>query len=317
MPLITSQGHGLGTLCVIDRCPRELTEEQRSALRVLGSQVVAQLELRKSNLTLRGLIKKMEQANREIRQQGAMLVEQSRHASLGKMAGGIAHEINNPLAIIAGLSGLVVKALSSGGSASDSTIQSVKKIGDVAFRIAKITSGLLCLADAGAHEELSVGPLSGIVTSAKSLLASSFHEHGVELGDLVENVEFECRRGQVLEIVFHLLRNAMEAFDEATHGSAQPKQRVWIKMRKGSDSFELDVCDNGPGVSPSVIAHIMEPFVTTKDPGKGVGLALSIGRTVARSHGGDLTYQRKDGVTIFTLRLPYSQSVGTKATKAA
>jgi signal transduction histidine kinase len=96
-------------------------------------------------------------------------------------------------------------------------------------------------------------------------------------------------------VLVNLMRNAVEA--------AGPAGRVAVRVRARGDRVEVDVSDNGPGISSEARAHLFEPFFTTKPSGTGLGLAVS--RATALAHGGDIDVRNGDaGGAVFTLRLP-------------
>jgi len=104
---------------------------------------------------------------------------------------------------------------------------------------------------------------------------------------------------QIAQVVMNLVQNAFDAVAETLD-----EKWVRVNVTTRDDSVVVSVIDSGPGVPPHLRARIMEPFFTTKLVGKGTGLGLSLSRSIAASHGGDLTLGEQNGHTCFMLTLP-------------
>jgi signal transduction histidine kinase len=142
-PLITSEGHAVGTLCVIDHKKKELTDDQKKFLRILSKQVVSQLELRKKFQELQSLSKKVvEQQN--------MLKEQEKLAVIGKLAASVSHELNNPLAIIGGTVHLL-KVMIKNGEVSAKIEQHLDRIDSTVMRVGRVGGVLKSLSSREIH----------------------------------------------------------------------------------------------------------------------------------------------------------------------
>lgn len=135
------------------------------------------------------------------------------------------------------------------------------------------------------------------------LRASDVHYHGPAPASLA-GLELPMDGIFVQQILRNLLTNAIDCFDEA-HETGEGLRKLWVNVASNKHHVDIEVADNGPGVAEGI--EIFEPFATTKDEGMGLGLAVS--RTLARSHGGELTLVERGGAhphsrTVFVLRLP-------------
>jgi signal transduction histidine kinase len=215
------------------------------------------------------------------------LVQSEKLAGIGRLAAGVAHEINNPLAVILGYSRLLGKG-ASGPLADDARV-----IEEEAIRARDIVEGLLDLSRplSQAREALN---LREICEEVVGRLRDAGGLGGVEV--VVEGeATGQGHPLKIRQVLTNLIRNAAEA--------AGAKGRVTIRVRDDIQGARVDVEDDGPGLAEHAASRLFEPFFTTKDKGTGLGLAVS--RAIARAHGGDITLSPSPGQgAIFTLTLP-------------
>jgi PAS domain S-box-containing protein len=236
---------------------------------------------------------------RIIREQQARIVADAKMASLGRMAGGIAHEINNPLAIIHATAD-VLRAQAERGPLSPAQLKDgLDKVRSTAERIARIVRGLRAFARPDENDPFVSVSVRQIVDDAVELSRARFRDAEVELRlGALSNVRLRCRPVQVMQVVLNLLGNALDA--------VQGLPGAWVEVEVVDDDacVELRVTDSGSGIAPEVVDRMMEPFYTTKPAGVGTGLGLSISQGIAASHGGELLYQPAGEHTRFVLVLP-------------
>lgn len=242
-----------------------------------------------------------------IEEQRQAMVESARLSSLGEMAAGVAHEINNPLAIIQGSADLVIAAIERGGIEEEKLKRAMERISTTVNRIAKIIVGLKSFARDGRKDPLVACSLKTIVGEALELCQTRFRNNGVEL--LLELPEEDvlvmARPVQLAQLLVNLLNNAFDAVAE------QGKKRVTVRLRAEKERAHLSVLDTGPGVPEDLREKIMQPFFTTKAPGKGTGLGLSLSRSIVEDHGGRLVVQTEAGLTCFAADLPLYKAAAT------
>jgi PAS domain S-box-containing protein len=242
-------------------------------------------------------------AEQELEASRAQMVFSSRLSALGMMAGGIAHEINNPLAVIHASAGNISRMAESGSLPVPVVLKNSNRISQTADRISRIVRSLRHVARESSADEFRETPVHEIVEEALELCAERFRAHNIHLG--VSAIDpaavVSCREAQICQALLNLLQNA---YDELLDWEGDRWVKLDVTYCAGWVVFS--VSDSGPGISPEHRAHIMEPFFTTKPVGKGIGLGLSISRSIALEHGGTLELD-EDAPTCFRLRLPRSQ----------
>ncbi len=241
-------------------------------------------------------------AEQELKAAQAKLVTSAKMASLGEMAGGIAHEINNPLAIIKGKSDLLAKRLGQGTFDPAKASADLAAIGATVDRMSKIVHGLRSFSRSCDQDPLERSALDKVIADAIDLCGERFKNADVALSiNCPSDAVIEARTTQITQILMNLLNNAFDAVQ------GLPKKWVAIDAKASATSVRISVADSGPGIEPKLVERIMEPFFTTKEVGKGTGLGLSISKGIAESHRGTLTYQAAGANTSFVLELPLRQ----------
>lgn len=284
------------------------------------NELLSQIELRESKLEamnaelehkIRDRTSDLDAANRELHARfqklsdaQAMLMQSERMAALGEMAGGVAHEINNPLAIIHG-NVERLKVLAGNGQLDMPTLLKFSdRIGSTALRISKIVKSLRAFARDGEHDPFSKVPVHEVFEDLLELCRERLKYHEVEL--LVEPIPddsiLECRPIQIGQVLLNLVNNA--------HDAVQSLDTKWIhlRVRDSGDWLEISVVDSGTGIPAELRHKILQPFFTTKELGKGTGLGLSVSKGIIESHGGTLTVDDTSPNTCFVICLPKRQA---------
>lgn len=299
-PLKSSEGFNLGTLCVIDHSPRELSEDQKESLRIIANQVIAQLSLRKQNISLKQSFNKLKKTSAELESRNIQLIEAEKMVALGQLAGGVAHEINNPLAIISLLAAQIKVGFENKSLDEEKIFQLIDKIEATVQRIKKIIEGLRNISRDARNDSMENASLESIIENATVICKEKFKENGVQFnieGNL--DIEICCRSGEISQILINLLTNAFDAISESTG-----KKWISIHVESSNNKVNISVIDSGEGIDSSLANQIMSPFFTTKKKEKGTGLGLSISKAIAQNHSGDLILDLKAPQTKFTLSLP-------------
>jgi PAS domain S-box-containing protein len=228
---------------------------------------------------------------RPLRRLEAELVQAEKLGSLGQLAAGVAHEMNNPLTVILGLSELGGEEIEEGRTAGH-----FHKIRDQVLRSKRIVSKLLQFArKSGGRTE--VCDLHGILDEVTELM---------EMGGAVQTVSVrkifadgplwcECDPEQIRQVFFNILQNAFQAVDESGR-----EGRVVVRTSRGEGTLRVEVEDSGRGIPREVLPRIFDPFFTTKDPGRGTGLGLSICHGIVTKQGGRIQArsEREAGTTL-------------------
>ena len=234
---------------------------------------------------LEGLYRDLE---RKVAEQSRELVQSERLASVGYLAAGVAHEINNPIGIIAGYAELTLQELrKQGGNLANCDAAEVEKtlrvIAEEAFRCKQIVERLLSLARPGDEQRqmVSLGDVAANVISTVQGLGEYKDRRLTLRADPARDLDVLASEGEMKQVVLNLTLNALEA---ARDNAGEVRVDV---VRQGGH-IELSVADGGKGMPPDVLERVFEPFFTAKrgSTRPGTGLGLSISHAIVRQHGG-------------------------------
>ncbi len=219
--------------------------------------------------------------------------------ALGKMAGGIAHEINNPLAIIQGKAMQLYKHIPNGKLTMDYIVKELAKIVETTERMSKIVNGLSSFSRNANKDPFIKNNLKIIMSNVLRLCMQKFKADGIKL-DVLEtpDLSFDCRGVQLEQVLLNLLNNAHDAV------FSLPEKWVQIEFKTTGDRLEILIKDSGKGIKPEVASQMMQPFFTTKEVGKGTGLGLSISKGIIEDHKGYLRFDSSAENTCFIIELP-------------
>jgi signal transduction histidine kinase len=218
--------------------------------------------------------------------QKTKLAYNAKMAALGEMSGGLAHEINNPVAIISGRAQQMILLLNQESVNKENLLKGLKDINTTAERINRIVKSLRSLSNGDEDTELlSVNNLKEIVDATLSLCEVKFKNHGIVLENKVDaDIELTCRRGQISQVIMNALNNSYDAV------FALENKWIHITTEVLADNVYISITDSGSGISEEVRKKIMQPFFSTKDIGNGTGLGLSVSKGIIESHKGELFF---------------------------
>jgi C4-dicarboxylate-specific signal transduction histidine kinase len=228
------------------------------------------------------------------------LMTSSRLSSLGEMASGVAHEINNPLTIIMSRAQRIESLLSVEKPDPKALVMQTDQIVKTAHRIAKIIKGLQSFARETTGEPFQVVPIKEVILNTVELCKERFSKHDVRLEYsqvIDENWRFWGREEQISQVLMNLLNNAYDAIQNETE--------KWVKIEVAhvESKLKISVTDSGHGIPEHVETKMFSPFYTTKEVGKGTGLGLSISKGIVERHGGVLYFDKTAKNTRFVLEL--------------
>jgi two-component system, LuxR family, sensor kinase FixL len=215
------------------------------------------------------------------------LLNVSRMATIGEMAAGIAHELNQPLTAIANYAQACERLLTRPDADLSDVKEALHQITVQSTRAAEIIRRLRALARRHDGERAQVN-VNALVAELQELVSADARVYGVQVSlDLAPRLPaVSVDSGQIQQVVLNLVRNSLDAL--ATRPTAGPQIVIRTSLSTGSE-VELAVVDNGPGLSPEVVQRLFDPFFSTKENGTGLGLAIS--NTIARAHGGTVGYR--------------------------
>jgi two-component system NtrC family sensor kinase len=231
----------------------------------------------------------------------SQLIQSEKLAVVGQLVSGVAHELNNPLTSIAGLSEFLLEQKQLGPNDRGH----LRVIHEQAERAGKIVRNLLTFARKGPSERARVD-LNDVLQRTLLLTSYDLRLKGVDVErDLAPDLpDVLGDRDALQQVALNLLTNAGQAV--AQNPDARPRRitvRTWF-----DGQVRLRVADSGPGIPDAVLPHLFTPFFTTKEPGQGTGLGLSITYSIIEGHGGHITVERpspqEGGGAAFRVDLP-------------
>jgi signal transduction histidine kinase len=242
-----------------------------------------------------------EQENK-IELQKMIAINSSKMAALGEMAGGIAHEINNPLTIIYAKTRILEKMIEKGIPDKEFFLKSTDTIVKTVNRIGNIVRGLKNISRDASAEEITSVALISIFDDVIALCEERFKNSGVKLFVDFKNPLFEtllnCHQIQLSQVFLNLLNNSFDAVVNL------PERWVKIEIEKNDSWIIIHIIDSGKGISKETQEKIFQPFFTTKEIGKGTGLGLSLVHSIIQYHSGQIYYDSGCNNTCFTVKLP-------------
>jgi signal transduction histidine kinase len=230
----------------------------------------------------------------------AQIIQNDKMASIGQLVSGVAHELNNPLTSIAGLAELLLER----PPHPELPHEHLKVIHDQAERASRIVRNLLTFARKGGVAEKTAVDLNDVVARTALLIEYELRLHGIELDSALspDPVVVLGDRYELQQVLLNLVTNAVQAV--ATLEPGKPR-RITLRTASSNGEAVLRVRDSGAGVPKHLAPYLFTPFFTTKAPGEGTGLGLSLSYGLVKAHGGDLTYQApSEGGAEFQVMLP-------------
>ncbi len=262
----------------------------------------------------RTLEARVEQKSRELKRAHEAVVQSEKMASIGKMAAVVAHEINNPLSGILTYSKLIRRWLAQQPPTTrrDEMLRSLELIESESRRCGEIVKNLLTFART-TPMNLEWADINKVVDQVVRLVAHQLELNAIQLHrDLAEPPAIHCDPAQIEQLLLALVINAVEAMPRGGN--------LWLRssVSPARDSIQLEVRDDGVGISQEFLPHVFEPFRSTKEGGSSAGLGLAVSRSIVERHHGriDVVSQVGRGTT-FTVVLPVGESMAAAAPEAA
>src|SRR5271165_3848261 len=226
------------------------------------------------------------------------VVQSERLAAMGAMIGGVAHELNNPLTSIMGVSELLQDT-----ETNETSRKQLAMLQQQARRAAEIVQNLTYFSRPPAPGKSRIN-VSEVVERTLNLHAYSLRKNNITV-DFLKEAGVPYALGdphQLMQVFLNLVMNAEQAIRES-----RDKGTLRIRLGKGDNSVWVSFHDDGPGIPKESLSSIFDPFYTTKRPGRGTGLGLSICKSVMKEHNGSVEAANSpEGGSVFTVTLPVS-----------
>lgn len=268
---------------------------------IFTAQIAQAVENARLHHSLADKIEELKRAYAELEGMKSQLIMADRLASLGQMAAGVAHEINNPLTSVIGYTDLLLQS----ESLSLEEREDLKVVQTQARRCRDIVQNLLKFARRRDPQKVPVD-LAEVLKETMSLVEYEIKSSGVTL--LLEEdpalPPVSADPSQLKQVFLNLVSNARQACE------GQPESRITLRAQAVDGVVRVSCEDNGCGIAPGNLDRIFDPFFTTKPVGKGTGLGLSISYGIVKDHGGTLRVSSVEGTgTTFTIDFPFDAQV--------
>lgn len=237
------------------------------------------------------------------------LVTSAKMSALGEMAGGVAHEINTPLAVISMVSEQVQELLAEDPIDKTEIIKMNASIGGTVKKISTIVQGLRVFARDGGQDPFSSASVRSIVESTLALCEEKMKHNSIKVtvDEIASDFHLLCREVQISQVLLNLLSNACDAI------AAQPEKWIKIEAVRVGGNIRILITDSGHGLPAHVQKKLFQPFFTTKEIGKGTGLGLSISKGIMDVHQGSLTCDTTCPNTRFIIECPAAPASAAQA----
>jgi len=336
---VADVAHAFSSMVDNLRDSQEMAQSYQKELIEFNKDLEARVERRTQKITAQK--NKLEEAYENLSLTKEQLIKSEKMASIGQLAAGVAHEINNPIAFIkSNLHSLkkyitlykellahhneIIEALKTGDKEKVReeirTIHSTEQEEDLAFindditellnesisgtsRVQEIVKGLKVYSHSS-NDELEPTDLNVCLDDTLKMLNNEIKYQCDVVTDLKPIPMFACNSGQMIQVFTNLIVNAGHAMEE--HGTL----RITTELVQASlgDRIDVTISDNGKGIAPEHLSKLFDPFFTTKPVGQGTGLGLSISQGIIEDHNGTMTVESTVGVgTTFTIQLPVNR----------
>ena len=251
----------------------------------------------------------LEQSNKELQvsqdaliNQTTKLVHTSRLAALGEMSAGIAHEVNNPLAIISGSIQQIERIIRRGENSPEKILDlSTKTLGSIE-RVTKIINGLRHFSQQSDSNPRVVTGLRDIIEDTNNFCFELLSARHIKLQiEPIPEVRIECHPIHISQVLINLIKNAEDALDSEMR---EEERYVRLSFAQENGIVLISVMNGGEPIPKNLHDKLFQPFFTTKPVGKGTGLGLSISHGLMREHKGDLVLDTNSHKTTFIMQLP-------------
>ena len=245
-----------------------------------------QLKNQSGHLLILNDVSEFKKKDELLKIQEQSIISSSRLAALGEMAAGLAHEINNPLAVIIGRTEIILNQIAEGPVSDAEVLRVMKKINEMSIRISKIITSMRKISKVNHNSELAVINLAEVVQDVLNLSLERSRSLLITLDSSAVNQESVVISNFSLlsQVVINLVNNSMDELIK----NPEDNRTIWISTESSEGRVLFKIRDSGLGIPASIRDKVFQPFFTTKEIGMGTGLGLSISKNLMENMGGKL-----------------------------
>ncbi|MEQ1723239.1 MAG: HAMP domain-containing sensor histidine kinase [Pseudobdellovibrio sp.] len=255
----------------------------------------------KYSLELESTNKLLNESQMLLIKETAKLQHSTRLATLGEISGELAHEINNPLGIVRGNIELSLMSIESDTFKIEYIKTKLEKSISSINRISKIIKGLRYLSRQTENEPYLETTTNEILHETLDFCSEKFNFNKIEVAiDSLADYKINCRSIEISQVLLNIFTNAIDALSKTTYD----KRKIKIKVQKVDSYVQIAVSNSGEKIPAAIEDKLFQSFFSTKEVGKGMGLGLSISKSIIEAHKGRLYYDSKYPQTTFIIELP-------------
>jgi PAS domain S-box-containing protein len=256
-----------------------VAKDMRKTQKLISELKAANLELTASKNAMLNMLEDLDESNRELKALQSQLLQAEKMSAVGRLAAGVAHEINNPLSGVLGFAQVLLQEIPE----ANDWREDVKKIEEGARRCKKIVSNLLTFSRQQEFN-LELADIGEVIDSTLSLCENQILLENIKIIKDYEKKLPKLRISipQIEQVFLNLITNAIQAMVQGG------ELNISTRLGNGGDSVEISFADTGKGIEKENLSKIFEPFFTTHEVGKGTGLGLSVSYEILKKHNGSI-----------------------------
>lgn len=294
VPITSNDGYNLGTLCVIDYRPRQLTEDQKQTLKVIADQIIDLLEVRKKYRHNLKRLKELGEASYRSEKRYQEIAHQAGTRAMAELSAGLSYKIRPHIMSIQTVEKQLEKTL----PLTNESANQLRIMNESASEVLNILDSLDKFIKAEQERSMKLMELGDVLGSVISHLEYKIKKYDIELNCHVER-DLRCigNVSQIKEVFFAVINNAIEAVQDLK------TRKIEISMKENNHQTTIHVKDSGRGISESIKPFIFQPFFTTKGP-LGIGIGLSLAQSLLQRHNGEIKLLKDYNLTTFCIMIP-------------
>ena len=281
VPLMDINGKYIGYIGI----DRDITE----SLKAQEELEIQAWGLNKANEGIKFLYSEIEASYDKLRNQSSQLMQAEKMSTVGTLASGVAHELNNPLMGVLGFTQYCIKHT----ARDDKRYDVLKDIEQEAYRCIRIVENLLTFSHMGKEgiEQRQEASCAEILERVLKLLSYRIEKERVTFIKLYTKSSPDAwvQVNAIQQVFLNIIINALDALEDSE------KKEIHISIKHKGEDCQVTIADTGSGISPNIVERIYEPFFTTKTVGKGTGLGLSLSSSIVKENNGKLTCESEVG----------------------